>query len=196
MDVPNWGHYNLSMARVDLAVHIPGAMGEIDIATGDEVKQKVQEALGNRWEDTGHPVGKRSTFSGTVNAQQGTNQIAYFGFDIHPQQGRLWSVRKLVIMGPSGNARPFSTTALANVTAAVYASAQPVQATPVPDIDAAVTGLTIPTTQFFGPHQLTIRGQLWLSIGIQGTGVTQNLQVMGHMDGIEIDDDPRFLLDL
>jgi hypothetical protein len=185
------------MAAVDLSVHIPGAVGTIDIATGKDVENAVVAGL-DAWKSTGHPVQKRSTFSGTVNAGQGTNQLAYFPFDIHPQVGRLWSIRKIMIASPT--ARPFATSALSQVTCAIFATGQPVGvaagANPPPDIDAAVTGLTVPTTQFFAPHQITIRGALWLVIGFNGSGVSNGVAFFGHADLIEIDDDPRFLLDL
>jgi hypothetical protein len=143
-------------------------------------------------------VWKRVTFSGTVSAAQaGLNPAtAYFPFDIRPQTGRLWSARKLAIY--AGTAGPFAAT-LANVTAAVFNTGVPVSSAgqPLPAMDAEVPGLTIPTAQLFGAHMITVRGSnQWLVIGIQGTGVVSGLQVFGHAEVLEIDDDPDLLLSL
>jgi hypothetical protein len=146
-------------------------------------------------------LAKRVDFSGTVSAAQAAlaTPTAYFAFSPpRPFTGRLWSVRKVVILATG--AGPFAA-ALANVTAVIFVTGQPVAGLAnvgqdAPAIDADVTNVAIPTTQFFAPNQLGIRGTDSLVIGVQGIGVTAGFQVWGHARLIEVDDSPEFILSL
>lgn len=143
---------------------------------------------------TPNPLGRQVTFSGTVTAAEAglTPATAFFVFDTKPQSGRLWSVRKLVAMATG--AGPFAAN-LANVTGALFLTSSPSNnaAQPLPAMDCAVPQLTIPTSQVFGAHMVTVRGSKWLAFGVQGSGVTTGLQVFGYVDVLEIDDDADLL---
>jgi hypothetical protein len=185
-------------AELDVKATVGTLSAELDLIAG-AVKKGVEQAV-TVWRAGGSPVAKRMDVSGTVTAAQAglATPTAFFAWSIRPQVGRLWSIRKIVLQATGGTA--FSASALANVTAAIFVTGQPgggaALANNPPFQDADVTGLTFPTTQYFSANQLWVRGQEWLVVGIQGTGVTAGLQVQGTARGIEIDDNPIFLLDI
>lgn len=180
------------MAELDIKASAGPFSAELDLVAS-AVQKGFAEAA-KAWRRAGGPLDKRVDFSGTVSAGQAglATPTAFFTFSPDgPQQGRLWSIRKIVIQASTSTA--FSATALSNVEAVVFVTGQtnnpPLQ-------DAHVTNLPVPTTQFFSSHQLWIRNTDSLVVGIQGTGVTAGVQVFGHANVLEIDDDPTFLLDL
>lgn len=178
---------------------VPGLAAELDLVVGRAVRQAMPTAdRVQLWRDAGGPLVRPIEFSGTVNAAQAglATPTAYFAFADNPNTGRMWSVRKLVVVATG--AGPFSS-ALANVTAALFITQGGIStlAGQKPsDIDCDQTSFTVPTTQFFSTHQLWVRGGEWAVMGFQGSGVTSGVQFWGRMRVIEIDDDPRFLLDL
>lgn len=194
------------MAELDALVQIPGFSAELDVVVGRAIKQAMaNDDRAVRWRAAAAPLAKRVTFSGKVTAAQaglGT-PTAFFNFDIRPQVGRLWSVRKVVVLssgtgGAAVGTDPFAA-ALSNVTAAIFTTGQPVQGEPgqgPPLIDADQVNFTIPATQFYSTHQIWVRGNEWLVVGVQGSGVVAGLNIYGHARVIEIDDDPAFLLSL
>jgi hypothetical protein len=186
---------------IDVKAQAGPLSAELQLAIQQSIQAGIAGAAQSmlEWRRLGAPMNKRVEFSGTVTAAQAglSPATAFFPITTTQHTNRLWSIRQITILAAS--AGPFAA-ALANVTAAIYATSQPGQVaaasyTP-PNIDAIVTGLTIPTAQFFSSHQVQIRGSDQLVIGVQGTGVTTGLQIFGAVRLLEIDDDPGFLLSL
>lgn len=186
-------------AELDIKAVAGPFSAELDLVAGAAQQGAIRgvEQATAEWHRQGNWLPRRFTFSGTVSAVQAglATPTAYFPFDNRPFTGRYLSVRKIVI----GTSSPFAG-AVANITAVIFVTTQPTGLANVsnnaPAIDADVTGLSLPTTQFFSSHQLWVRGGEWLVVGIQGSGVVAGVQVFGHARGVEIDDDPRFLPDL
>ena len=181
---------------------IPGLAAELDIVVGRAVRAALPaEDRTTRWRARGSPLARRVDMSGTVTAAQAglPTPTAFFVFAVPVlQSGRLWSVRKVVVQATG--AGPFAG-ALANVTAALFVTGQSGMglanlSLDTPNIDCAQVSFTLPTTQFFGAHQITVRSSDDLVLGIQGSGVTSGLQVFGYAQALEIDDDAAYLLDL
>jgi hypothetical protein len=183
-------------ARLDL-----GKIGsaELDLVVGRAVQRAMAPA--DRitvWRALGAPLIKKVDLGGTVTAAQAglSTPTAYFAFAAHPQTGRLWSVRKVVVTATG--AGPFAS-ALANVTAAIFVTQGGLvanNANPPPGQDADQTSFSLPTTQFYSTHQLWVRGGEWLVVGIQGSGVTTGLTLNGHARVVEIDDSPEYVMTL
>jgi len=185
-------------AELDVLAKIPGLSAELDVVVGRSVRQALATPdRAQRWRDAGSPLSRTAECSGTPNAAQAglATPTAFFPFATGPVTGRLWSVRKLVVLATT--AGPFAS-ALANVTAALFISQQgsALPAQGLPAIDCDQTSFTIPNTQFYSTHQAWIRGGEWPILGVQGSGVTASVGFFARMRVLEIDDDPRFLLDL
>lgn len=191
------------VAELDVMLGVPGVSAELDLVVGRAVgKAMATEDRVKRWREAGSPTNRRINLSGTVTAAQAglSTATAFFPFEISPQTGRMWSVRKVALMAgsPPVTNQPFAS-AISNLNAVLYVTQGGVAAaagTGPPVQDADQTSFTLPNTQFYSTHQLWIRGGEWLVVGVQGTAVVQGFQVWGHARVIEIDDDPRYLLDL
>lgn len=181
---------------------VPGVAAELGLVIGDAVRKSLPTSdRVQRWREAGSPVVKTVNLSGTVTAAQAglSPATAFFGFEYNAPSGRLWSVRKVALMAssPPVSGSPFSA-AVNNLTAVLYVTqggSVSLNEGP-PPIDTDQTGFTLPQTQFYSANQLWVRGGEWLVLGIQGTAVVQGFQVFGRARVVEIDDDPRFLLDL
>ena len=195
------------MPELDVKLDL-GSLGsaELDLIAG-AVAQKMKQPMSREdratlWRQLGAPVVKRVGVAGTVTAAQAglSTATAFFAFEIRPQVGRMWSVRKVALMAgspPVTNA-PFAA-AISNLTAVIYTtqggtvigagSAPPPQ-------DSDQTAFSLPATQFYSTHQLWVRGGEWLVVGIQGSAVVTGFQVWGHARVVEIDDSPEFLMTL
>jgi hypothetical protein len=182
-----------------------GSLGsaELDLLIGKAVaKAMTPPDRQTLWRALGAPLVKRVDVSGTVTAAQAglSPATAYFAFTPpKPFTGRLWSIRKFMLQATG--AGPFASAALSNVQGALFITGQPGSALAnlsqdAPNLDADVVSFTLPTVQYFSTHQLWLRGTDSLVVAIQGTGVTQGLQIWGHARVVEIDDSPEFLLAL
>lgn len=172
---------------------------ELDLIIGRTV-QKVMSPPDRMtlWRQLGAPIAKRVDFRGAATAAQAglATPQAFFPFAAQPQVGRMWSVRKVVVLASS--AGPFAA-ALANVTGVIFVTQGGSAASitsPPSNYDAEQTNFTIPTTQFYATHQMWVRGGEWLVVGVQGSGVVSTISFGGHAQVIEVDDSPEFLLTL
>lgn len=186
-------------AELDVKASLGSVSAELDLIAG-AVEKGYARAV-TVWRQQGAWLDKRVDFSGTVTAAQAglSTPTAFFTFTPDsPFTGRFWMVRKIVIQ--AGTANAFTSTSLANVVAAIFITGQlggpAALSQNAPLQDADVFPLTIPTTQFFSTHQLWVRGNDSLVIGIQGSGVVAGLQIFGHARVTELDDDPKYLPDL
>lgn len=170
------------MAAVDLSAVIPGALGvSIDIASGAEVDALGKSIAGKLPPDL-HPQVIPLDASSAVPAGGAAPLVLNLS---GPKRGKIWSVRKLVLVGTD------TVSAVANVTGSVYATMGGRGGYAVTDIE--YTGLTVPSSTLFSSGQLTVRGGNELLVVLFGAGVVAGQPFTVSGSALEIDDDPRWL---
>lgn len=171
------------MADVDLSVMIPNAVSmEIDIATGAEVKAHADRILGQLGPDL-HAIVRWPT------GQKNGNAANAVGIDLGgPAMGKIWEVRKLVVVGADDH------TAIAAAQVAFYVTRQKAGTAQVPPLtDIELVGLTVPSYTTLPRLQLQMTHQAVLIAWLTGAGVVAGASFTVKATVVEVDDDPRYL---